>query len=113
MFWIGGKCCIGEKGYVWVNLDESEQIVNFLDISLEQFKLDYLRKVNYKWSIKDIKVNDSYECVFFDNGKCTIYEVRPLQCRTFPFWDQFEYKDKSQLDYLKQECPGVIFNPNC
>eukprot|EP00613_Pedinella_sp_CCMP2098_P066871 CAMPEP_0171980084 /NCGR_PEP_ID=MMETSP0993-20121228/259757_1 /TAXON_ID=483369 /ORGANISM="non described non described, Strain CCMP2098" /LENGTH=393 /DNA_ID=CAMNT_0012632261 /DNA_START=51 /DNA_END=1232 /DNA_ORIENTATION=- len=26
-------------------------------------------------------------CVFLDPlGKCSIYEVRPLQCRTYPFW---------------------------
>lgn len=33
-----------------------------------------------------------------------IYEVRPTQCRTFPFWDYF----KTRVDELKLECPGVV-----
>ena len=27
-------------------------------------------------------------CVFLKDNKCSVYEVRPSQCRTYPFWPQ-------------------------
>ena len=37
-----------------------------------------------------------------------IYDARPNQCITFPFWDYY----KTRLDELKQECPGIIMKDN-
>jgi hypothetical protein len=75
-------------------------------LDIEDFMQQYLYKNAYKYSIKERKFEDAYECAFYDresNG-CMIYEVRPLQCRTFPFWDYF----KNRVDELKLECPGII-----
>jgi len=66
----------------------------------------YLFKKSYKYSIKERKVLNEHECIFYDkdiNG-CSIYEARPIQCRTFPFWDYY----KNRIDELKDECPGII-----
>lgn len=100
------KCCTGESGYIHVNASEMESISNFLDLSIEDFTQNYLFKNGYKYSIKERKFNDSYECAFYDRASngCVIYEVRPTQCRTFPFWDYF----KTRVDELKLECPGVV-----
>jgi hypothetical protein len=100
------KCCTGESGYIHVNASEMESISNFLDLSIEEFAQNYLFKNGYKYSIKERKFNDSYECAFYDRASngCVIYEVRPTQCRTFPFWDYF----KTRVDELKLECPGVV-----
>ena len=100
----GGKCCIGESGYIWVNREEIKNIAKFLNLDVEEFMFEYLRKVDYRYSLKEIKKGNSYECIFFEDGKCKIYEVRPTQCRTFPFWDFF----KDDYSYLLKECPGVI-----
>jgi Fe-S-cluster containining protein len=32
-----------------------------------------------------LKERGNYDCIFWKNG-CSVYEARPLQCRTFPFW---------------------------
>ena len=102
----GGKCCTGESGNIFVNRDEIEAIAAHLDLDIELFVRDYLRKVGYKYSIKELLRQDSYECLFFDDKAkmCTIYEVRPKQCRTFPFWEYY----KQRISELKQECIGVI-----
>lgn len=100
-----GRCCTGESGYIYVNKTEIEKISELLDIEISEFASTYLFKKGYKYSIKEIKHNDSYECVFYDresNG-CKIYEARPLQCKTFPFWDYY----KTRVDELKLECPGI------
>ena len=98
-----GNCCIGESGYIWVSPIEIKEIAKFLGINEEEFKKEYLIKVGYKYSIKEKPYKGGFACVFFDNG-CKIYEVRPKQCRTFPFWDYF----KDKVDELKKECPGII-----
>lgn len=33
-----------------------------------------------------LKRNDSYECVFYRDGSCTVYEWRPMICRCYPFF---------------------------
>ncbi|PWB54560.1 MAG: hypothetical protein C3F06_04170 [Candidatus Methanoperedenaceae archaeon] len=33
-----------------------------------------------------LKRNDEDNCVFYKNGKCTIYSCRPLICRCYPFF---------------------------
>ena len=101
-----GRCCTGESGYIYVNKTEIEKIADLLELDVKEFAQKYLFKKGYKYSIKEVVYNDSYECVFYDresNG-CTIYEARPLQCKTFPFWDYY----KTRVDELKLECPGII-----
>jgi Fe-S-cluster containining protein len=100
------KCCTGESGYIYVNMAEIEALANFLEMDVSEFAQKYLFKKGYKFSIKEVKFGDSYECVFYNRelNICNVYEHRPKQCRTFPFWDYY----KTRVDELKLECPGVI-----
>jgi len=101
-----GNCCIGESGYIWINAQEINTLASHLNISLEQLRSKYLEKKGYKYSIKEVKLaEDNYACTFFDLEKrqCSIYEARPIQCRTFPFWDYF--KENTQEVY--EECPAI------
>ena len=101
-----GRCCTGESGYIYVNKNEIEKISKLLNLEIKEFVKRYLFKKMYKYSIKEIQYNDSFECIFYDresNG-CKIYDARPTQCKTFPFWDYY----KTRVDELKLECPGII-----
>jgi len=105
----GGRCCIGESGYIWVNYKEIEAISNFLNLSIEDFAQNYLLRAKNRYSLKEFKVKElGYACIFFDTDKrmCKIYDVRPKQCRTFPFWEQFKCDTKE----LQKECPGVVLD---
>lgn len=104
----GGRCCRGESGYIWINKDEIKKISSFLNIDEEIFKKDYLKKVKYRYSIKEIKVDGEYQCLFFDakNSRCQIYLVRPSQCESFPLWER--YKDEKNINEVKKECPGIL-----
>jgi len=100
-----GRCCTGESGYIYVTKAEIQKISELLHLDVREFVSKYLFKKMYKYSIKEKQNGDSFECVFYDansNG-CTIYEARPLQCKTFPFWDYY----KTRVDELKLECPGI------
>jgi Fe-S-cluster containining protein len=103
-----GRCCCGESGYIWVTKDEIVKISKFLELKEETFKRKYLKKIKYRFSLKEIYENSQFQCVFFDKktGRCKIYEVRPSQCQSFPFWER--YKDKKNLNEVIKECPGVF-----
>ncbi|SQB98450.1 flagellin N-methylase family protein [Helicobacter fennelliae] len=103
----GGKCCTGESGYIFLTLQEAQNISAFLQIPFEDFALRYLKKVGYRFSLIEKPYNGQWACVFFDEQKknCLVYEYRPKQCRTFPFWES--YKQKANLKELLEICPGV------
>jgi Fe-S-cluster containining protein len=102
-----GNCCIGESGYIWINSSEIENLANHLNLEVDQLVEKYLTKVGYKYTINEQKLSETnYACIFFDLKKkqCLIYEARPTQCRTFPFWDYF----KNRVNEVKDECPAII-----
>lgn len=101
----GGRCCTGESGNIFVNRSEIESLSTLLGLDVVEFKAQYLIKKGYKYSIKETKFGDSHDCVFYSReaGGCSVYLARPMQCRTFPFWEYY----KKNVDALKLECPGI------
>jgi hypothetical protein len=101
-----GKCCNGKSGNIFVKRKEIKAISKFLKLEVSKFIDEYLIKVSYKFSIKEIKRKKNYACIFFDKkkNKCSIYPVRPHHCKTFPFWSY--YKDKPEK--IAKECPGIL-----
>ena len=97
-----GRCCRGEPGVVWVNKKEIEKISSFLGITQDEFARYYLRSFNDRFSLVEHGHGD---CVMYDNG-CKIYDVRPSQCRTFPFWGS-NLENRSEWEKLKKTCPGI------
>ena len=63
---------------------EIEAIAGFLGISIAEFGRRYLRRVGGSLSLTE---KPNHDCIFWDDG-CTVYPVRPTQCRTFPFWPE-------------------------
>ncbi len=101
-----GACCIGESGYIWISKEEISKLSTHLNLSIEEFSVKYLIKVGYKYSLKEVELSkENYACVFFDIEKkqCSVYEFRPTQCRTFPFWDYF----KTNKEEVFKECLAV------
>lgn len=101
-----GNCCIGESGYIWISSQEINALAKKLNLDINELKAKYLDKISYKYSIKEIKLEqNNYACCFFDMVKrqCSIYDVRPKQCRTFPFWDYFKKNEKE----VYEECPAI------
>lgn len=105
-----GRCCAGpEEGFVWVNDLEISQIAAFLGIANEEFRRRHLRRVSGRYTI--IEQPRTRDCAFLQpdglGGKtCTIYSVRPSQCRTWPFW-QHNLESPKTWSYAAQRCPGI------
>jgi Fe-S-cluster containining protein len=99
-----GNCCSGAPGYVWVNQEEIDALAKQLDMSPEAFEKKYVRPVGVRRSLVEFPNGD---CVFLDREtrRCTVYEARPRQCRTWPFWDS-NLKSPATWRQTCQTCPG-------
>lgn len=98
-----GKCCTGEPGYVWVTDRELEAIAGFLGQPLGEVRELYSRRARGRRSLRERANGD---CVFWHREKgCTIYPVRPPQCRSWPFWDS-NLATPDDWDRTCQQCPG-------
>jgi Fe-S-cluster containining protein len=80
-----GDCCTGAPGFVWVNEDEVAALARHLGEPVEEVRALYTRLTPRGSTLRE-KANG--DCVFFDHRRgCTVYPVRPRQCRTWPFWE--------------------------
>jgi Fe-S-cluster containining protein len=80
-----GHCCTGAPGFVWVTDEEVAAIAELRGEQLADVEGLYTRLVGTKRSLRE-RLNG--DCVFYDRAAgCTIYPVRPRQCRTWPFWE--------------------------
>jgi len=104
-----GDCCTGSPGYVWLNAAEIKGLAARLNLSIELFEKKYVRRVGIRKSLVEYENGD---CVLFDTDtrKCTVYEDRPRQCRTWPFWHSTT-KTPEAWNETCQECPGCGQGP--
>jgi Fe-S-cluster containining protein len=99
-----GDCCTGAPGYVWVNREEITNLAARLGLEPDEFESRYVRNVGKRKSLNEYNNGD---CVFFDGEtrKCRVYEDRPRQCRTWPFWDS-NVRSPEAWASTCQVCPG-------
>jgi Fe-S-cluster containining protein len=99
-----GDCCTGAPGYVWVNKHEIETLAELFGESIENFERKYVRNIGIRKSLVEFANGD---CVFFDGQtrKCKVYNARPRQCRTWPFWDS-NIRTPEAWQTTCQVCPG-------
>lgn len=79
-----GNCCTGAPGYVWVTPEEVEAIADYRHEPVEETTGLYTRLEDRRRTLRE---KGNGDCVFWDKrAGCTVYPVRPVQCRTWPFW---------------------------
>lgn len=97
-----GACCVGDPGTIYVSPSEIETMAAGLGQSVEAFTGQYLYPYKDSHSIKE---DERGRCLFFENG-CTVYNIRPLQCRTFPFWF-CNMRSQRTWRHIQSQCPGI------
>lgn len=104
-----GNCCSGpQEGYIWVTKPEIKFICDFLKMNTNQFEKSFTKRFALRTSIIEDAVTK--DCIFLQKtggGKrCSIYSVRPNQCRTWPFWPQ-NLESPHQWNNTAVNCPGI------
>lgn len=99
-----GNCCTGAPGYVWVEPGEMAEIARFLGEEYVQAERLYSWQAGTQRSLRE-KANG--DCVFYDRDQgCTIYPVRPRQCRSWPFWESHLQSPQAWGETCRV-CPGA------
>lgn len=103
-----GHCCTGEPGYVWVTLDEIAALAAKVGMDVATFTEQNVKVVGRRRTLRERANGD---CVLYNAAVgCVAYEVRPRQCRTWPFWKRNLATPadwKATCDF----CPGAGTGP--
>lgn len=106
-----GNCCSGPPGFVWFTPAEAQTMAKHLGLEVNVFLKRYARVSHGRYTLDERVSPQGYDCVFLkrdEKGKamCSIYEVRPAQCKTWPFWPEL-LRDEASWDRAAQRCPGM------
>ncbi|GHV81912.1 zinc/iron-chelating domain-containing protein [Spirochaetia bacterium] len=101
------SCCRYDPGYVFLSKNDLEALAAEQGLTPGEFISVYCRWVpgNGELSRLSLKERSNYDCIFWKDG-CTVYEKRPVRCRTFPFW-QDVLQSPSSWESVAQTCPGM------
>jgi len=103
-----GKCCSLEVPIVlsdielWVKKERYDIISNVV----KKKALELLRKhfnLSFYYTLK--RKRGSEECIFLKNNICSIYSLRPLVCRLFPF--AYSENELSIHPWASKNCEGL------
>ena len=98
-----GKCCGGEPGYIWIDEDEVRRAAAATGLHVLDFCQMYISEYSQGFSLREMANGD---CCLLRDGKCQVYEARPLQCRTWPWWPG-NLKSQAAWHEAGERCPGI------
>lgn len=101
-----GRCCTGEEGYVWVTDAEIAALAKAARLTVFNFESAFVRYVP-EMKKKSLKEFANGDCVLWDSQTkgCRFYELRPIQCSTWPFWEQ-NIDSPNSWKKTAKFCPG-------
>jgi len=100
-----GQCCLNHDDYslVYLREDEARALARCLELDLATFKRRYTRVDDGDLVLED----NGNRCILLgEDNRCTAYEARPIQCRTWPFWPE-NLKRSAWENDVKKHCPGA------
>ena len=102
-----GNCCSGpQTGFVWVDEQEIAAIAKRVGMAddLDRFERQFVRTIGNRKSL--VEYSDGV-CIFLDPDTrgCSVYEDRPVQCRTWPFWKE-NLASPASWGQTAKSCPG-------
>jgi Fe-S-cluster containining protein len=102
-----GKCCWtrGEYSHVYLTPDDLAALAAAVGLSVAETRKRYTFRDENGWTELDFSGG---RCVMLDEktNLCTVYESRPTQCRTFPFWPEMIRRGGWTAE-AKRICEGV------
>lgn len=111
-----GNCCTGPEGYVLYTEEDAQAIAAHLGVSVAEFTERYTRMTVLGRSLAEKPSPFGLDCTFLDRetipgrAVCSVYEARPGQCRTWPFWPRLLRSRETWLA-AGRTCPGIGLGP--
>lgn len=100
-------CCRHTPGYVFLSGNDVTALAGHLRITVEELKRVYCRQVSFGL-VKRLSLTEkkNLDCIFWEEGGCSVYPSRPFQCRSFPFWAS-SISSREEWDRCAETCPGI------
>jgi Fe-S-cluster containining protein len=104
-------CCRFAPGYVFLSHEDVAALFKATGLAFPELFNAFLRIVPIgRFSRLSLKEKTNYDCIFWENGGCRIYDDRPMQCRSFPFWSSILSSPETWAEQ-KKTCPGIDDGP--
>jgi len=109
-----GKCCVhnGENGFVFLTDADAKRLELFTHMNRTEFsKTSVFNFTRFRFWTGTARhlTNSEKQCRFLKRGKCSVYEARPQQCRTWPFYP--EHMNPKKWATVAKFCPGIGKGP--
>jgi len=98
------RCCGGAPGDVWISDEEIGAIAAHVRQPVDEFEHSNVRR--YASGKASLRERYNGDCVLLDEKGCSVYAVRPKQCRDYPFWPEVLETPFSWIAEMSR-CPGV------
>lgn len=100
-------CCRGGPGFVFLAKDDLRRLLSRLSLDFPAFFETYCILVNQGtgWAIS-LREKKNFDCIFWSDQGCSVYEDRPVQCSTFPFWSSI-MESRMSWKEAGSDCPGI------
>jgi Fe-S-cluster containining protein len=98
-----GKCCTGTSKSVYVSQVDLERLACYLRMPVGRFVRKFTRTARGRRMLMSAPGGD---CVFLTNKACSVYEARPTQCRTYPWWLD-NIQDQESWEEAAKLCEGI------
>ena len=101
------SCCRKESGFVYLSENDLSRLANELRMDYTAFITTWCRWVPFSRGRDRLSLREksNFDCIFWSDG-CTVYLARPLQCRSFPFWDSV-LCSPGTWESAGKDCPGI------
>ena len=100
-------CCSTEPGYVYLIRDDIIRAAAAVGLSPAAFIDVYCRIVEFgNFSMVSLKERSNFDCIFLTSSGCSIYQARPEQCMSYPFWPSV-MESRESWEEEGQSCPGI------
>ncbi len=98
-----GNCCRA-PGFVYVTAADISKMAAHLGLAEAAFREGYVRR-HKGWEViaaPDFRPN----CFLDEENRCSVYEHRPVACRTYPHWPEIWASEEAVQEEVAR-CPGL------
>jgi Fe-S-cluster containining protein len=95
------KCC-DQQGFVYLTEEDITRLAAYLKIPPRDFESKFVFRTR---NLRRLRVPRHAQCSFLQDGKCSVHEAKPLQCRAFPYWP--ELLNTRAWKTTAKWCPGI------
>ena len=101
-----GRCCDEPGGIVYLSRNDVERLAQHANLTVPEYlKKDCTTTLDGRYVLRSNQSDGI--CIDLDENKqCTIYEVRPQQCKAFPWWSE-NLRSQRSWKQVKASCPGL------